>query len=284
MADINETEMDPISSEEMTSVAVPPKENSSTEKSPRNSNAFAELMAPKPTKSHTPKRSSKGAYTVFDHRDGLGAYLKDPTAFPPERVIYHNDKWVVINDLYPKSSIHLLLLPRDSAINKLHPFDALEDPEFLASAQAEVKYVKSLAAKELRRKFGTGSTQEKPRLDAMEANPPPEVLPDGRDWDKEVISGVHAVPSMNHLHIHVLSVDRVSECMKHTKHYNSFATPFLVDVKDFPLAADDVRRHPGRQGYLHQDLRCWKCGRDFGNRFAKLKTHLQEEFGEWKTA
>lgn len=106
-----------------------------------------------------------------------------------------------------------------------------------------------------------------------------ESLPKGRDWSKEVKVGVHAHPSMNHLHIHVLSVDRFSECMKHRKHYNSFATDFFVPLEDFPLAEDDVRR---KQEYLNQDLKCWRCGKNFGNKFARLKEHLAEEFEEWR--
>ena len=87
---------------------------------------------------------------------------------------------------------------------------------------------------------------------------------------------------MTHLHIHVLSRDRVSECMKRKKHYNSFNTPFLIDVADFPLAEDDVRRHPGKEGYLDRPLVCWRCGKNFRNGFAKLKRHLEEELEVWK--
>ena len=90
--------------------------------------------------------------------------------------------------------------------------------------------------------------------------------------------GVHAHPSMAHLHIHVLSVDRVSECMKHRKHYNSFATPFFVRLEEFPLAEGDR----GRGAYLENELVCWRCGRGFGRGFARLKRHLQEEFEGWK--
>lgn len=96
------------------------------------------------------------------------------------------------------------------------------------------------------------------------------------------MAGVHARPSMRHLHVHVLSVDRVSEGVRRRKHYNSFATPFLIDVDDFPLAEEDVRRHPGRQGYLDSDLKCWRCGKNFGARFGTLKVHLEKEFEEWK--
>lgn len=235
------------------------------------------LKAPKPD----PQKPKPSKPVVFDRRDGLGAYTHDPTAFPPSRVIYYDDNFVVINDLYPKSSIHTLLLPR-SPRNTLHPLDAFEDPKFLSSVQTEVAKLKTLVAKELRRKYGKSSAKEKAREQALNGEIEVQELPVGRDWEKEVISGVHAVPSMNHLHVHVLSVDRFSEAMRHRKHYNSFNTPFLIDVDDFPLAEDDVRRHPTREGYLGNDLTCWRCGKDFGHKFAKLKEHLAEEFEKWK--
>jgi aprataxin len=56
----------------------------------------------------------------------------------------------------------------------------------------------------------------------------------------------------------------------------------LVPVEDFPLAEDDVRRHPGKEGYLKADFKCWRCGKIFGNQFTHLKTHLEEEFETWK--
>ena len=88
---------------------------------------------------------------------------------------------------------------------------------------------------------------------------------------------------MNHLHVHVLSKDMVSPCMKHRKHYQTFNTPFFVPLDAFPLAEDDERRHPGHAGYIERKLLCWRCGEDFGNKFAKLKVHLAEEFERWKT-
>lgn len=223
------------------------------------------------------------APTNFLGRDGLGAYIASPGSFSPTRVIFHSEKFVVINDLYPKSSVHLLLLPRDPAKTLLHPFKALEDLDFLAEIREEVMKLRKLVAKELRRRYGKFSVKDRAREEAMEADPATseEDLPPGRDWSKDVITGVHAHPSMNHLHIHIISVDRESDRMRHRKHYNSFATPFLIPVEDFPLDASDKRRHPGRERYLESDMKCWRCGRNFRNKFARLKEHLADEFEQW---
>ncbi|MCJ1258285.1 aprataxin-like protein [Lignoscripta atroalba] len=289
MANQPETNEDAITTEEMTSTSIPlPAQSTtdSTDSSPprKPTNAFSELMSPKSKHAPPPPRQPPPTLQ-FTGRDGLGAYIASPASFPRSRVISHSPKFVVINDLYPKSSIHTLLLPRDGTKTLLHPLSALQhDATFLAEVQAEVQKLRVLVASELRRRYGKFSAQEKLRDQAMDADPPPakEALPPGRDYSKDVISGIHASPSMSHLHIHVLSVDRMSEFLRHRRHYNSFNTPFLVDVDDFPLREGDERLRAGKMGYLDWELRCWRCGKGFGNRFKALKAHLEEEFEEWK--
>lgn len=250
-------------------------------------------MSPKPKipkddngPSHNPKTlaSTRGALTrSFKERDGLGAYTHDPAAYPPSRVIFHDDDFVAINDMYPKSTVHTLLLPRSPEHCRLHPFDAFEDAAFLAAVQAATAKLKRLVAKELQRRYGPVSAQEREREAVLNGEQDWEEgreLPAGRNWESELLVGVHAHPSMNDLHVHVLAPDMVSECMRHRKHYNSFHTGFLVDLADFPLPQSDGRRHPGK--FLQLDLKCWRCGRNFENRFKQLKEHLADEFEAWK--
>lgn len=196
--------------------------------------------------------------------------------------MYYNDDFVVIQDMFPKSTVHLLLLPRDPEKTRLHPVEAFDDAKFLEKVKLEVNKVRTLAAGELRRKYGKYSGGDRVRQEALDAEPPLETLPVGRHWEQEIMCGIHAHPSMNHLHVHVISVDRYSDRLKHRKHYNSFSTPFFIDINDFPLTEEDPRRDPDRQGYLRRSLICWRCGRDFGNQFTALKRHLEEELNEWR--
>ncbi|KAJ4250517.1 aprataxin-like protein [Fusarium torreyae] len=274
----SEQEEEAITKEEIHGEEPPPKTQSR--------NAFAELMAPKrktppSTSSTRPARSGN----PFKDRMGLGAYLEDPASYPSSRVIYHNDDFVAIHDRYPKATIHTLLLPRSSKYNLLHPFEALDDPEFLASVKAETQRLKALVAKELQRRLGAHSQSDAQRQAVLDGDAEPDKsgeLPKGRDWAAEVKAGVHAVPSMRHLHVHVLSRDMYSEALRHRKHYNSFNTPFLVDLDDFPLAADDARRDTKEEAYLRWDMKCWRCDQNFKNQFQKLKGHLAEEYETWK--
>lgn len=240
-------------------------------------------MAPKPKKPASSLSPSKKAPVMsFVGRDGLGAYLADPSSSP--RVIYHNDDFVAIHDAFPKATVHALLLPRGPESN-LHPFDALADPAILASIKAELPNIVKIVASELRRLHGPYSAQEQEREQVLNGEvelPEGKEMPQGRDWESEVICGVHAHPSMSHLHIHVMSVDHYSNCLKHRKHYNSFSTPFFVPIDDFPLTEDDIRRHPGREGYLQRDFECWRCRKLFGNKFKLLKEHLKTEFEAWR--
>ena len=224
------------------------------------------------------------AHRAFKNRDGLGEYILEPTSWPSSVVIYHNDDFVVIHDRYPKATVHTLLLPRSEKHNLLHPFDAFEDAEFLAKIREEAEKLKSLVAKELQRILGPDSRLDAAREQVLNGTKEPAdgVLPDGRDWESEVMVGVHAVPSMSHLHVHVLSRDMHSSCVKHRKHYNSFNTPFLVHLADLPLSKLDPRRSTGEHGYLKRDFKCWRCGKNFKNQFKQLKDHLEEEFQAWK--
>lgn len=238
----------------------------------------------KPASPHPTKQKSSIA-SRWDPREGLGKYIDQPENSHECKVIFYNDGFVAINDLYPKSSVHCLLLPRSPQHQRMHPFEAFEDAEFLRSVRENAARLKSLVAKELQRKYAPFSAQERTREAVLNGDvrlQDGEELPIGRDWEQEVMVGIHAHPSMNHLHIHVLSVDRFSDKMRHKKHYNSFTTPFLVDLDAFPLPANDARRHPGQNGYLKSNLKCWRCGEEFGVKFADLKKHLAVEFEKWK--
>jgi aprataxin len=270
-----------------------PADTTSTE-IPKKRDAFTELMSsksklPKPTAMTDLAREATSSSSPSHSRrkpDGwrnaFSAYVADPAAFTPLNVIYHTSDFVVLRDRFPKASIHLLILTRDAKKSLLHPFDAFTDPIFLASVRAEAEKVQSLAASELRRLFGSESESDRERIAALASDVPPDQLPDGRNWASELMVGIHAVPSLQHLHVHVISKDRHSDTLKHRKHYNSFSTGFFVPLADFPLAEDDPRRHPGREGYLSSEFVCWRCGRNFGSKFAQLKKHLADEFEEWK--
>lgn len=240
----------------------------------------AELMKAKSRPPSAKKNmDNRSARTTQHGRDGLRPYTVEPESFPDSRVVYYDKKFVVINDLFPKATVHLLILPRDSKKNVLRGQEAFGDAVFLADCREMEAKVRMMVAAELRRRLGKYSAAEVPHRAAWDADPIPDVLPPGRDWESEVMSGTHANPSMNHLHIHVLSRDLHSQCLKKTNHYQSFTTDFFIRMHEYPLADDDLRRS---YGWFPKEMICWRCGKNFGNKMARLKDHLEEEFEEWK--
>lgn len=232
-------------------------------------------------------------------------YITNPSGSPH---LYFTSSFVAIRDLYPKSSVHCLLLPRDLRFSLRHPVEVLQsgsrdkrsgaetkDAKFFTELTAEAAKLKRLVASELERLYGRFSRSDRARqlaLDGGDDQSGEGELPKGRDWEAEVVVGVHQRPSMAHLHVHVFSRDiGNSPSMKNAKHYNSFTTPFLVRLDEFPLAEDDARLVTGwndgkasanADQHLKGDLVCWRCGRGFKRKFAELKKHLEEEFEEWK--
>ncbi|CZT23611.1 related to hydrolase (HIT family) [Ramularia collo-cygni] len=262
--------------------------STSTMTRPQKPNAFDVLMAPKTRATTEPvRKTGHGPRQNTWGREGLGGYIWEPDAWQATRIVRHTEKFVVIKDMFPKASVHYLILPVDNST--VIPHDAFEDPKFLSECKEEVKAVRHLVAEELRRLYGQFSESDQPRIAAMEAADLVVPLPSGRDWEKEVISGIHARPSMRNLHIHVLSRDMVNHHMKTIDHYQSFTTDFLVPLEEFPLVPDDVRRpqgfppeHRDFQIIRNKGMTCWRCGANFKNKFADLKRHLAIELEEWK--
>ncbi|KAK4169995.1 HIT-like domain-containing protein [Cladorrhinum sp. PSN259] len=261
------------------------KPSPSPSRPPASKNAFTELMKPKPKKLPKKDLLQKANQIIKGRwRGALIEYIDHPERFPSQ-VLRVTENTVLIKDLYPKATVHLLLLPRSPSHYLLHPHDAFSDPEFLAMMRQEAASAAKLAAAELSRIIGPFSASNKIRDEAMSKGEVPyDSLPAGRDFMKEIKIGIHAHPSMAHLHVHIISRDMRSDKVKHRKHYQSFTTDFLVELDAYPLSEDDKRREVEYQNnnLKERELVCWRCGKGFGHRFKELKAHLEDEFEEWK--
>ncbi|XP_050518723.1 aprataxin [Diabrotica virgifera virgifera] len=114
----------------------------------------------------------------------------------PDAVVTSDDLVTVINDLFPKAEVHWLVLPKENISSltglKKDHIDLLR----------HMKRAAQTAIKE------EGHT------------------------DKKFKMGFHAEPSMSRLHMHVISDDFNSMCLKHKKHWNSFTTDFFLKPED----------------------------------------------------
>ncbi|KAH6561711.1 hypothetical protein BASA62_009619 [Batrachochytrium salamandrivorans] len=144
-------------------------------------------------------------------QDALWKYCVNPESFPSSTVVMYDDRSVTIHDCYPKARVHLLVLPRD----------CIDGFQHLNSSHVEL-------LKHMRE-------QGRQALAKLYADPP------------NVQVGFHAVPSMRQLHLHIISTDFDSPCMKTKLHYNSFVTSFFIPVEEFIEKLD----RPG--GAIHID-------------------------------
>jgi aprataxin len=173
---------------------------------------------------------------------------------------------VVIKDQYPKAFIHWLILPRDPALSKAHPLDALADPNVYAAFEPIVNRYLDKATEVIAARIRPAilrseeTTEERAR--------------------KYVKAGVHASPSMHNLHIHIISKDMQSDCLRKSNHYLSFNTEFFVEFAEIPhVGQGDRRRNETSMGALIRTghlVCCW-CGEDYEKSFTKLKNHLVDE-------
>jgi aprataxin len=181
-------------------------------------------------------------------------------------VIYANKNFILVKDQKPRASVHLLLLPRDKSKYELHPLDAYSDPIFRAKVQTKINVAKKIAATHLKKLYEkTASTD--------------------RDWEAEIRTGCHVAPSMNHLHIHIISTDFCNSTAKSWagREYLAMGTEFFTALDQLPLPSNDPRQKRDKRLLDSGELVCWRCGKNFGQQtnWAVFKKQLDEEEA-WK--
>lgn len=204
--------------------------------------------------------------------------------------VYSDDKVLIIKDVFPKALRHYLIIPKSPDFTRIHPIQALSNAKFHDQMKDYVELTKQLIAENL---ASCGLI-----LDSMQS-----II---RFKQEFILSGVHSIPSLNNLHIHVITKDFHSPRLKNKKHYNSFNTPFFVDFYSFHGVDDDDdssnRINDNDTDYSDSEdtiyssdseeinkslmeslikntpLKCSYCGEQFGSKMAQLKSHLAVEF------
>ena len=161
----------------------------------------------------------------------------------PNMIVKEDDNTVIIKDAYPKAKHHFLVLPKDNisslkALNSSH----------VSLLQHILELGKSLES---------------------------ELMV--KDPSLRFQHGYHAVPSMTRLHMHIISRDFNSPCLKMKKHWNSFTTEFFLPTED---VIGRLRTH-GKvevdkakyEEILKSPLKCHVCHASCQN-MPKLKDHI----------
>lgn len=162
--------------------------------------------------------------------NALQTYINDPSH---PAVLYFDDEVVIIRDAFPKAMRHYLVIPRLKTITKVHPLEAFTTrPDVYAQMSQYVEKAKSLMVESLVT-LGIVRDDKSSRSEFRATF---------------IRAGVHSLPSLANLHIHVISQDFHLDRMKSKKHYNSFTTEFFVDFD----ALDPVASRPAASDYLEQ--------------------------------
>ena len=169
----------------------------------------------------------------------------------------------VVRDPFPKAQFHFLMMPRKEL--DLNSVSELQ-PSHLP----------------LLKKMETRAWQIVAVMQKQE-----EVLVQGGKQELRFRCGFHAVPSLRHLHLHIVSLNfEKGSGLKNKKHYNSFTTCFFVEIRrvirDLEARVanvDDTGAVPHAHGYarleplLDMPLKCLWCSVPFRN-MPLLVTHL----------
>ncbi|KFM25649.1 Aprataxin [Auxenochlorella protothecoides] len=160
----------------------------------------------------------------------LVSAARDPTRATGTDVIFHDELCVGVLDKYPKARAHALVLAREPDLLSVHDL-----------RQRHVSLLRHML--ERARGWSAARAAEDPSLPAFRC-------------------GFHALPSMPQLHLHVISQDFDSPCLKTKQHYNSFTTPFFLDAERWViprlqaggrLSAQDLR---GAAEHIRRPLAC----------------------------
>lgn len=108
----------------------------------------------------------------------------------PELIVKETKDLIVIKDMYPKAKVHYLILPKEE-INSIFKLN-----------RSHIKLLEGFN----------------------------QIYVELKNSHKEFTlkAGFHAIPSMQRLHMHVISTDFISHSLKTKQHWNSFNTKYFV--------------------------------------------------------
>ncbi|XP_058496846.1 aprataxin [Solea solea] len=171
---------------------------------------------------------------------GLKISMQDP-----KMQLYKDDKVVVIKDKYPKARHHWLVLPWQSI------------PSLKALCEEHCDLVKHM------QQVADQMVQQCPDSSSLSFR-----------------TGYHAIPSMSHVHLHVISQDFDSPCLKNKKHWNSFTTDYFIEANDVIQMLETNGRVTVKEGateLLKLPLCCHMCHKELPT-IPALKEHLKSHF------
>ena len=178
-------------------------------------------------------------------KDGLITAMSDP-----EQIYEQDELTVTLKDAFPKARYHFLVVPKE-------PINSVK--ELSRSNLDLLNHIHKLAEDLIE------------RVHKKEPN-------------TLFRFGYHAVPSMKRLHLHIVSQDFDSPCMKKERHWNTFNTEYFMDssvvIKTLKKEGCIEVNDKMYEELLTLSMKCnaCNCSKRFNDIFA-LKNHLIEHYG-----
>ncbi|RNA08194.1 aprataxin isoform X2 [Brachionus plicatilis] len=170
--------------------------------------------------------------------------------------VFKNDRFICIQDKYPKAKVHFLLIPHGNELPKM-----IRVADLIKSNQCLdlLKEIKSLSEKIIAENFP-------------------------KELKSKTMCGFHSIQSMQPLHMHIISKDFDSDCLKNKKHWNSFNTKYFINLDDlieclknekdyFKNDFFNLNNQKILKDYLDCPLKCNVCNAVQKN-MPSLKRHL----------
>ncbi|KAI6058318.1 Aprataxin isoform X1 [Aix galericulata] len=189
---------------------------------------------------NVPRKAKKREEHLGHWSQGLKSSMQDP-----KMQVYKDEKTVVIKDKYPKARYHWLILPWESI------------PSLKAVTREHLGLLEHMHA------VGEKMIDQCPARGSLEFR-----------------LGYHAIPSMSHLHLHVISQDFDSAALKTKKHWNSFTTEYFLnsqDVIEMVRSKGKVTVKDHASELLKLPLRCHICKQQLST-IPQLKEHLRKHW------
>ncbi|XP_032874035.1 aprataxin [Amblyraja radiata] len=173
-------------------------------------------------------------------KQGLIYSMQDPTC-----QVYKDDTVVAMKDKYPKARFHWLVLPWEPV------------PSLKAVRRDHLNLLQHM-----------NDVGEKLAQESLDSKAVKFRL------------GYHAIPSMSHLHLHVISQDFDSPSLRTKKHWNSFNTDYFLESQDVMKMVEQNGKITVKEGIselLKMPLMCHVCQQQL-SAIPQLKVHLKNHF------
>lgn len=149
-----------------------------------------------------PSQPTKIAIAGHDFRNILYAYIDNPTRYTSS-IYVRTTHCTVVYDAYPKARVHLLVLPHRGFLDSVGC--ARLTPAHAAAVREMHELARHIASSE--------HIQRAAQQDGL-AKPTGSAARSGAGARGAVMIGYHAQPSLHPLHLHIISSDLDSPCLK----------------------------------------------------------------------